>query len=214
MRLLAIFLGLAVLVLIPFALWGEGFERVFSQAGAAAWLARYGAFAWAAGILLLMLDLVLPVPATAVMAALGYLYGPLLGGLIGAAGAILSGALGYGLCRLLGRPVALRLLGPTELARGERLFARVGGWLVALSRWLPVFPEVIACMAGLTRMPAPRFFAALACGSLPLGLTFAAIGAAGVEHPALALLLSALLPPLLWLPVQLWLRARERAAAG
>lgn len=210
MRLLWIFIGLAVLVLIPFLIWGEGFERVFSQAGTVAWLRDYGAWAWAAGVVLLMSDLILPVPATAVMAALGYIYGPLAGGLVAALGSMAAGGLGYGLCRLLGRNAARRILGERDLARGERLFARVGGWLVVLSRWLPVFPEVIACMAGLTRMPARIFVVALACGSLPLGFAFAAIGHAGVERPALAIGLSAVLPPILWLLIRPWFKAKRR----
>ena len=214
-RLLGLFVALAVLFLIPFALWGEGLGRALTPAGAVAWLADYGRWAWAAGLLLLAMDLVLPVPATAVMAALGFVYGPLAGGLLGAAGSILSGLLAYGLCRLLGRRGAARLLGPGDLARAERLFARVGGWLVVLSRWLPLFPEVIACMAGLARMPAGAFVAALACGSLPLAFAFAAVGHAGVDRPGLALGLSALLPPLLWLAVRpLFFRAGRRAAAA
>ena len=56
----------------------------------------------------------------------------------------------------------MRVLGPQDFVEGERLFARVGAWLVVLSRWLPIFPEVIACMAGLARMPAWSFFTALA----------------------------------------------------
>ncbi len=84
-----------------------------------------------------------------------------------------------GLCRGFGRPLALRLLGPRDLEQGERLFARTGGWLVVLSRWLPIFPEVIACMAGLARMPLWTFLIALLCGSAPLGFAFAAIGHAG-----------------------------------
>ena len=209
-RLFWIFIGLALLVLIPFLVWGEGLERGFSQAGAVAWLANYGSWAWAAGMLLLASDLLLPIAATAVIAALGFVYGPLWGGLIGTAGGVLGGALGYGLCRGFGRPLALRLLGSRDLEQGERLFARAGGWLVVLSRWLPIFPEVIACMAGLSRMPPWTFLIALLCGSAPLGFAFAAIGYAGVEHPLLAIALSALAPPLLWLVVQPHVRARQR----
>ena len=209
MRLLGLFVLLALAVLIPFAIWGEGFEQSFSQEGAAAWLAAYGHWAAIAGILLLMSDLFLPIPATAVMAALGYIYGPLSGGLIATLGSFLSGALAYLLCRWLGRPAAVRLLGARDLAQGERLFARTGGWLVVLSRWLPVFPEVIACMAGLARMPPSAFFAALACGSAPLGFVFAAIGHAGADYPVLAIALSAGLPPLLWLGVQPYFRAKR-----
>lgn len=213
MRLFWIFIGLAALVLVPFVLWGEGFEAAFTQAGAMRRLRQHGDLAWAAGIVLLALDLVLPIPATAVMAALGLLYGPLLGGLIGTAGSCLAGAIGYGLCRRFGRGAALRLLGVAELAQGERLFAQAGGWLVVLSRWLPVFPEVIACMAGLTRMPAGTFLTALVLGTAPLAFVFAAVGHAGAARPLLALGLSALLPPVLWLLVQPWFRARQRAPA-
>jgi uncharacterized membrane protein YdjX (TVP38/TMEM64 family) len=211
-RLFGWFLLLALIVLIPFLIWGAGFEQSFSRDGAVAWLTGYGRWAGVAGILLLVSDLVLPIPATAVMAALGFVYGPLAGGLIATIGGFLSGALAYLLCRRFGRPAALRLLGPQELVDAERLFARVGGWLVVLSRWLPVFPEVIACMAGLARMAPVPFFTALLCGSVPLGFVFAAIGHAGVDHPVLAIALSAGLPPLLWLSVQPHFRARQRAA--
>jgi uncharacterized membrane protein YdjX (TVP38/TMEM64 family) len=209
LRLLGLFLLLALIVLVPFVIWGSGFEQSFTPEGAAAWLTGYGQWASIAGILLLMSDLVLPIPATAVMAALGFVYGPVAGGLIATLGSFLSGALGYLLCRGFGRPVAVRLLGPKGLMEGEQLFARVGGWLVVLSRWLPVFPEVIACMAGLSRMPPVRFFAALACGSVPLGFGFATIGHAGVDDPVLAIALSAVLPPLLWLAVQPYFRAKR-----
>jgi uncharacterized membrane protein YdjX (TVP38/TMEM64 family) len=195
-RLFWIFAALALLFLVPFLIWGESIA--FAEGGAVAWLQRYGRWAWAAAMLLLICDLFLPVPATAVMAALGFVYGTFAGGLIGAAGSFLSGALAYSLSRGLGRRAALRIAGADDLAEGERLFQRFGGWLVALSRWLPLFPEVIACMAGLTRMPRLIFFIALACGSLPMGFTFAAIGAAGVGSPVLAIVISAVLPPLLW----------------
>ena len=84
----------------------------------------------------------------------------------------------------------------------------IGGWVVALSRWLPVFPEVVACMAGLTRMPTRLFYLALACGSIPLGFTYAIIGNSGITHPALAIGLSAGLPPLIWFTVSRLLHVR------
>jgi uncharacterized membrane protein YdjX (TVP38/TMEM64 family) len=199
MRLVWIFVGLAVLFLIPFLIWGEEPGAVFAGENAVRWMQDYGAWAWAPASGLLIADLFLPIPATAVMAALGLIYGPFIGGFIGAAGSFASGSLAYGLCRCFGRGIALRIAGADGLSEGERLFRHFGGWLVALSRWLPLFPEVIACMAGLTRMPRKIFFIALACGCLPMGFTFAAVGHAGNEYPGAALLLSALLPPVLWL---------------
>jgi len=210
MRLLWLMVGLALLLLIPFFIWGRSLDEAFSTKNAAAWLQNFGPWAWAAGLLLLVSDLFLPIPGTAVMAALGFVYGPFWGGLLGAAGSFCGGALAYGLCRGLGRRIAVLLVGEQDLARGERLFANAGGWLVAWSRWLPLLPEVIACLAGLARMPARTFFLALACGCLPLGFIFAAVGHAGVDHPTLALTLSALLPPVLWLAARAYIRFRQR----
>ena len=51
-------------------------------------LRTYGSWAWAVGIALIWADLVLPIPQTAVIAALGIIYGTLLGGLLGSLGLI------------------------------------------------------------------------------------------------------------------------------
>ena len=79
LRLVAVFLSLALVVIVPFLIWGSDFERAFSAEAAVSWLRHYGAWAWAAGIALLVSDLILPIPATAVMTALGLVYGTLLG---------------------------------------------------------------------------------------------------------------------------------------
>lgn len=163
------------------------------------WLKASGSWAWAAGLGLLLLDLFLPILGTVVMSALGLVYGWFWGGLLSAGGAIGAGLLAYGLARNLGRRAALFLTGPNGLEEGEKLFhGEAGGWLVAFSRWMPVLPEVVACLAGITRMPFPRFLAALCAGCLPMGFVFAWIGETGNERPGLALALSAGLPPLIW----------------
>jgi len=46
-------------------------------------LRKYEGWAWALGIALIWADLVLPIPQTAVIAALGIIYGTLLGVLLG-----------------------------------------------------------------------------------------------------------------------------------
>lgn len=211
MRLFLIFLVLVTIVLIPFFIWGETLTGFFTQTGTVSWIQSYGNWGWIAGIVLLMSDLLLPIPATAVMAGLGYLYGPILGGLISSLGSFLSGLLGYEICRRLGRRGAIWILGEKDLEKGERLYASVGGWLVVLSRWLPVFPEVVACMAGLTRMSIHAFYLALTCGSIPLGFAFSAVGSIGAEKPGLAIALSAVLPPVLWLIVRPFYRAKAKS---
>jgi hypothetical protein len=51
-------------------------------------LRRYESSAWALGIVLIWADVVLPIPQTAVIAALGIIYGALIGGLLGSFGLI------------------------------------------------------------------------------------------------------------------------------
>lgn len=213
MRMLLVFLILASLVILPFLIWGDALTEMFSQQGSIAWMQQYGQWAWLAGISLLIADLFLPIPGTVVMSALGYIYGPLWGGLLASLGSFLSGLLAYFLCRKLGEGAALWLLGKKDYRRGKTLFANVGGWLVALSRWLPIFPEVVACMAGLARMPWLSFGLALLCGTLPLAFTFAYIGYAGLTAPCLAVGLSAGLPAVLWLVTQYFFRKAMRQAA-
>ena len=82
--------------MIPFLVMGERFEAQFTAEAARGWLAEYGMrWGWLAAMGLLVADLILPVPATGVMSALGYVYGTWWGGLAGAAGSFLSGVGAY-----------------------------------------------------------------------------------------------------------------------
>lgn len=193
-------------IIVPFMVWGEKFDAALTLEGARAWMESYGHWAWLAGIALLVADIVLPVPSTVVMSALGWMYGWWWGGLAAAAGSMLSGIAAYTACRWMGRGVARWLAGEEGLRKGEEIFARRGGWLVALSRWMPVLPEAVACLAGLSRMRRRVFLPALACGSLPTGFAFAAIGHLGHDQPGWAMALSCLLPVVLWLGAARWLR--------
>ncbi len=199
MRLALWFVALAAVVVGFWLVWGGRLDDRFTFEGTVKWLEGAGPWAWAAGILLLAGDLFLPLPGTIVISALGYIYGTLLGGMIAAAGLVAAGLLGYGLGRLCGEKFARRWMGNRDYERGGRLFAKSGGWVVALSRALPILPEVISCTAGLVRMPFPRFFVALVCGSVPMGFVFAAIGRAGHDAPGWAFGSSLVVPALLWL---------------
>ena len=190
----------------PWLIWGEAFERSFSLVGTLSWLRELGPWAAAAGVGLLVADIALPIPSTIVMSALGATYGFWVGGLLSILGSMLAGLTAYGLARWAGRPAAIWIAGEDSLARTEELFARGGAWLVLTSRWLPILPEAVACLAGLARMPFRTFFWALMVGSVPLGLTFAWVGTLTEDREGLALALSAGLPIGAWLLSQRWRR--------
>ena len=210
MRLLAWFFGVMALVLVSWMIWGGGWEARFSLEGAVEELTAAGSWAWAWGTGLLVGDVILPIPGTVVMSALGYVYGPVVGGLFAAMGSTASGLIAYGLCRLCGDRAAAWILGPKDLERGHRLFERAGGWIVCLSRALPLLPEAVACTAGLVRMPFRKFLIALVCGSFPMGFVFAWVGATGHQSPGLAFGLSLGLPVVLWFLSRLMSRRLEK----
>jgi uncharacterized membrane protein YdjX (TVP38/TMEM64 family) len=193
-------------IILPFLFWGERFDAALSLDGARAWMADFGAWAWLAGIVLLIADIALPIPSTIVMSALGLTYGWFVGGCIASVGSFLSGLVAYGFCRWFGRPAARWIAGDEALSKGASIFDKQGGWLVALSRWMPVLPEAVACLAGLVKMDLRRFLIALACGSLPVGFAFAAIGALGNVHPGWAIALSGLVPVALWMAARRYLK--------
>jgi uncharacterized membrane protein YdjX (TVP38/TMEM64 family) len=171
-------------------------------------LRQYEDSAWAVGIALIWADVVLPIPQTAVIAALGIIYGTLLGGLLGSLGLITGGLLGYGLMLGSARRIVRRFVGTRSLHKMESLFNRNGAWAIVLTRSLPYsVPEAMALLAGLTSMPITKFTAALTIGSVPAAFAFAAIGAGWADQPVLALAVSYVLPILL-LPVALWLLRR------
>src|SRR5215207_5186873 len=94
---------------------GDALDARFGGPEGVRRLEAYGAWAWLLAIALIVSDLVLPVPGTAVIAGLGMIYGPWLGGLIGGAGSVLAGLTAYGGSRWLGGRFATWLVGDDDL---------------------------------------------------------------------------------------------------
>ncbi len=208
MRILLTGLVASALMIGSFLLWGGEFELLFTEGGVPNSLGSNG---WLLVVALLMLDVFLPIPATAALAALGMTYGPWLGGLYGCLGTFLAGTLGYGLCRLFNKRVARFLVGDIGMAMGKRFFGRSGAWAIALSRWTILLPELLSCFAGLVRMPAKTYFAALFCGVVPMSFAYAWLGSTETaqDNPLLALGLSAAVPVLLWAVVSRCFRGKD-----
>jgi uncharacterized membrane protein YdjX (TVP38/TMEM64 family) len=172
-------------------------------------LREYGSWAWVLGILLICADVILPVPQTAVIAALGIIYGKLLGGVFGSVGLIAGGLLGYALMLTTARRFVPRLVGPKSLEKMQRVFDQGGAWAIVLTRSFPYsVPEAMTFLAGLAGMPMRKFLAALTVGSVPTAFAFAAIGAGWADRPIVALAVSYVLPIGL-LPVGLYLVRRR-----
>ena len=201
--------GLVVIGALSLALAGCARMPTPQEANDAVLTLRgYESWAWALGMALIWADLVLPVPQAAVLAALGILYGPWLGGVLGSFGLITSGLLGYLLMLTSARRYVHRFVGPRSMHRMESLFDQGGAWAIVFTRSLPYsVPEAMVFLAGLAGMPMNKFIAALTLGSVPTAFVFAAIGAGWADQPVLALTVSYVLPIAL-LPVALFLMRR------
>jgi uncharacterized membrane protein YdjX (TVP38/TMEM64 family) len=188
-----------LIVIAPVLIIHLTMPYIFSAAGISNLLSNAQDYAWIAAIGLLAADIILPLPSSSIMASMGILYGPILGGLISSIGTIVAGLIAYWISRIAGLS-AMRLMGAEKtLEAGQEMFSDIGGWFVVVSRWLPIIAEVVSCVAGLSRMPFKLYFLALVAGCLPLGFTYSVLGYAGSNRPVLTVVLVAFVPIALWL---------------
>ncbi len=183
----------AVLVIVPFVLYGaavEAWTRAF-VAGAAEHPARVAAVLGG----LLVVDVLAPIPSSLVSTACGTLLGFPLGWLVSSLGMTISGVAGYLVGRAL-TPGARRAIGERELAMLERLYARWGIWVLAILRPVPVLAEASVVFAGLARVSRRAGFVALVLSNLGISAVYVAVGStAALHHTFLTAFLAALLLP-------------------
>lgn len=95
---------------------------------------------------------------------------------IATAGAIVGDNIGYLIARTIGQQV-LERPGPIYARRmrllsvGRRFFERHGSKAVFLGRWIAILRVATAWLAGINKMPFPRFFAWNALGGLAWATT-------------------------------------------
>ena len=121
-KIMLVALALALLSLAAFELCGATLAELFSADAFGERLSAARAYGWLLGMALLLVDLLLPIPATGIMTALGMVYGFWLGWLFAATGSALAGIVGYALVRSGGDALAQRLAKPAELQAFRALF--------------------------------------------------------------------------------------------
>ena len=99
----------------------------------------------------------------------------------GVLGNTVGSVIGWGIGYYGGRPLVERHgrwlhVGPENLDRAERWFARWGDWAVCLGRVTPVVRSFVSIPAGLARMPLGRFTVFTFLGCVPWCFGLAGIG--------------------------------------
>jgi membrane protein DedA with SNARE-associated domain len=101
------------------------------------------------------------------------------------------------------------LVGEANLEKLSRFFDKHGAWAIALSRWMPLLPEALCCLAGMSRMRVSTFLTALSVGSFAMGFAFGFLGTAYLDRPIIGLVVSALIPLAVWPIIHFWLRRKK-----
>ena len=211
LRLVLLVLTILAVLAVPAILFGDRFEDQLDGAKALEFVRAQGAWSGAVGVGLIVADLVVPLPSPAVMAAMGLIYGPVLGGAIASFGSFIAALVGYTVCRFIGPRAASWIAGPRQIERLSEFFERRGMWAIAVSRFIPAVPEILACLAGLTRMPFKTFAAGNLIGSVLVGYLNAYFGARGETDPASTVAV-VIVAPYIALPIFLFVLARGRKA--
>lgn len=140
----------------------------------------------AAAIGLLVADIALPIPSSLVLTSAGLLLGFWAGAAVGFVGLTCAAWAGWGLGRCGGAPLARRIVGDAQLARFAALAERHGDTLLVACRAMPVLAEATTLLAGMSRMPLPRFTLVVSLGNAVVAALYAWLGAIAADAGAFA----------------------------
>ncbi len=173
------------------------------------WLASTGAFAPLALIGLMTLAVVVtPIPSLPIDLAAGASFGPWLGTLYTALGALLGGGICFAAARYFGGGFVQRLAKGHILACSQ-CSDRALFWLILAARLLPIVSfDLVSYAAGLTRMTPARFLLATGIGMLPTTFLLNLLGQSAVLDAKLSLALGALVGLLLF-ALPRWIERRN-----
>ncbi len=196
---------LLLCVLLPFALWGDMFDRASPL-----WLqTQHGKWLIAAlGIALLVADVLLPIPSSVVNMGLCWSLGPIWGGVCVAVGCMLAFVTGYGLGRLMPEARLRNWVGAPLWDNAQRRAGEHAMWWIVVARPLPVLAEMSALLAGVWRVPLLPALSHAAFASCVVGTLYAISAWLGRGQPDIAVTLLALLtlPSLAWFAHRIALR--------
>lgn len=206
MRWTVVSLVIVALILVPFFLFEEFFNRLADRIMAGE------ASTWSAGLAIggmLAADVVLPIPSSLVSAAAGVLLGFWRGAAVVWAGMTVSCAIGY-FIGAKSAERARRFVGEDGLKRAAGLSERYGSLAIVLCRPVPVLAEASVIFAGLMHVPVGRFFVVCVLSNVGVAAGYAAVGAFSMQMESflLAFAGSLALPGLALLGARLWLKNR------
>jgi len=160
---------------------------------------------------LLFADLFVAVPTLTVMILGGFFLGANLGAAVAICGLLLAGSCGYVVSHRYGYLLLNQLVKePIKRRQAVDMFQQHGAILILLSRAMPILPEVSACMAGLTKMPFPKFITLWLLNSVPYAVIASYAGSiSSIDNPLPAILTAIGLTAISWFGWLIFNRSRK-----
>ena len=171
----------------------ETLEALRASPHAALWIALVV-------IAVLSIDSVLAVPTITTIVLAGYFLGPVQGGTSASIGILIAGSICFWGSRLGGERFLRKIVAEDEARRLRVWFENSGGLALLLSRALPMLPEVLSCLAGMSGMKAARYYLLFALGNVPFAFLAAYAGSrSSLDKPWPALVVGMGVPAVAYL---------------
>lgn len=158
---------------IPFLLFGEQMEQWARE-----WVeSEHGYWVTVGGVILLLAgDIFLPTPSSLITTMAGWQLGTIQGTVVSWVGMTLGAAIGFGLARRFGRPLARWLSDERDLERMQRLNNRTGPMLLLLTRAVPVLAEASVVLVGVNQLTWRKFLPPVIVANFVISLAYAGFG--------------------------------------
>lgn len=194
--LLSVILAIPI---VPFLVLGESFEAQVTS-----WMKEQHELQLAIVAGLLISDIFLPVPSSAVITYAGGVLGLWAATLASWFGLTCGACMGFGLARVLGKPFARRFAEAEDLERIERVTERYGQAVLLLTRPLPILAEACVLLMGTTQLSWKRFLVPVVAANFGISLAYALCGVGFQEQKTLVMVAvaSGTLPLLLALVIR------------
>lgn len=128
-------------------------------------------------ILMILQSIIAPLPAFVLAFANAAIFGWVWGAVLSWTSSLTGAVLCYGIARLYGRAVVVRLISATALKSIDAFFLKYGKHAVLFARLLPFLSfDVVSYAAGLTALRFPQFLLATGLGMLPATLVYSYVG--------------------------------------
>lgn len=156
------------------------------------WMAHQSWQAALVGQVILLVDVLLPAPASLVMIANGALFGIYLGSLLSLVGGTAASTFGFWLGRR-GGSLLNRLVSEEEQEQANRLLEQFGDLAIVVTRPIPILAETVAIIAGTSTVSWSRMLVASMAGCLPAAVIYAVTGATTTHLDSLPLVFALVL---------------------